>query len=133
MTEPISLREAARRLGVHYMTAYRYVRTGRLPARQSGQEWLIDPGDLPTVRKQAASGPGRRARRDWVPILMARLTAGDEAGAWRVIEEAPTAGRCWRPWSAWPHAAPARVNRGRPPAILLDSALPARDLRTYRL
>jgi MerR family transcriptional regulator, light-induced transcriptional regulator len=92
MTEPISLREAARRLGVHYMTAYRYVRTGRLPARQSGQEWLIDPGDLPTVRKQAASGPGRRARRDRVPILMARLTAGDEAGAWRVIEEALTAG-----------------------------------------
>jgi excisionase family DNA binding protein len=79
MTDPIGLREAARRLGVHYMTAYRYVRTGRLPARQSGQEWLIDPDDLPTVGKQAPSGPGRRARRDRVPTLMTRLTAGDEA------------------------------------------------------
>ena len=29
----LTLQEAADLLGVHYMTAYRYVRTGRLPAR----------------------------------------------------------------------------------------------------
>ena len=30
----ISLQEAADQLGVHYMTVYRYVRHGRLPARK---------------------------------------------------------------------------------------------------
>ncbi|NDH36883.1 MAG: helix-turn-helix domain-containing protein, partial [Acidimicrobiia bacterium] len=30
----LSLHEVARRLKVHYMTAYRYVRSGRLPAQQ---------------------------------------------------------------------------------------------------
>ncbi|MBV9794665.1 MAG: B12-binding domain-containing protein [Actinobacteria bacterium] len=92
-SEPISLRETARRLGVHYMTAYRYVRTGRLPARQVGQEWLIDPADLARLREPAAAEPGRRARRDRVPILIDRMTAGDEAGAWRVIDEALTGGQ----------------------------------------
>ena len=33
---PFTLPEVAEKLGVHYMTAYRYVRTGRLPARTRG-------------------------------------------------------------------------------------------------
>ena len=40
--ELIELREAAERLGVHYMTAYRHVRTGRLPAVQRGGRWYMD-------------------------------------------------------------------------------------------
>jgi MerR family transcriptional regulator, light-induced transcriptional regulator len=32
VSEPIELAEAADRLGVHYQTAYRWVREGRLPA-----------------------------------------------------------------------------------------------------
>ena len=48
-TSPITLQEAADRLGVHYMTAYRYVRTGRLPAQRSGSQWLVDPKDLGAV------------------------------------------------------------------------------------
>ena len=40
LAEPISLQEAASRLGVHYMTAYRYVRTGRLPAQRDGVQAL---------------------------------------------------------------------------------------------
>ena len=38
MTNPetLGLRECAERLGVHYMTAYRYVRTGMLPATKVG-------------------------------------------------------------------------------------------------
>jgi excisionase family DNA binding protein len=91
-TEPISLREAARRLGVHYMTAYRYVRTGRLPARRNGQEWLIDPGDLSLLRDQPPPRPGQRAHADRVPILVARMTAGDEAGAWRIVDDALASG-----------------------------------------
>jgi excisionase family DNA binding protein len=39
----LGLREAADRLGVHYMTAYRYVRTGRLPATRIGAQWWVDP------------------------------------------------------------------------------------------
>jgi excisionase family DNA binding protein len=94
--EPISLREAARRLGVHYMTAYRYVRTGRLPARQAGQEWLVDPGDLDLVHPAEPPGPAgavRPARLDRVPLLRARMVAGDEAGAWRIVEDALASGQ----------------------------------------
>src|ERR1700761_7767364 len=93
--EPISLREAARRLGVHYMTAYRYVRTGRLTARRDGQEWLIDPADLDLVRPPGPAGPGphvRPAPFDRVPLLRARMVAGDEAGAWLIVDEALAAG-----------------------------------------
>jgi excisionase family DNA binding protein len=90
--EPVSLREAAQRLGLHYMTVYRYVRTGRLPAHRDGQEWLIDPADLSRLQERPAATPGRRTRQDRIPILIARMTAGDEAGAWQVIDEALTSG-----------------------------------------
>jgi methanogenic corrinoid protein MtbC1 len=80
------------------MTAYRYVRTGRLPARRDGQEWLVDPADLVLVRPPAPAEPAPpgvprpRVRRDRVPILQARMIAGDEAGAWRVVEDALASG-----------------------------------------
>ena len=32
------------------MTAYRYVRTGRLPARREGVQWMVDPEDLAKMR-----------------------------------------------------------------------------------
>ena len=35
--EPLNLKQVARELGVHYMTAYRYVRHGRLPERRHRQ------------------------------------------------------------------------------------------------
>ena len=93
LAEPISLQEAARRLGVHYMTAYRYVRTGRLPARRDGAQWLVDPGDLARLQGGDRDRPGtRRPRGDRVAILAARMAAGDEAGAWRVIEDALASG-----------------------------------------
>ena len=42
----LSLLEAADRLGVHYMTIYRRVRLGILPARKIGGTWMVDPADL---------------------------------------------------------------------------------------
>jgi excisionase family DNA binding protein len=94
----ISLQEAADRLGVHYMTAYRYVRTGRLPARRAGAQWQVDPSDLPAVTSSAGT-PGRlRAarrpppRRESSRRLLDRLVAGDEAGAWAVVEAALSGG-----------------------------------------
>lgn len=98
LAEPISLQEAASRLGVHYMTAYRYVRTGRLPAQRDGVQWLVDPRDLELVQHQPRvrpgdSGPGGpRPKQDRTASLTARMTAGDEAGAWRVIDDALASG-----------------------------------------
>jgi excisionase family DNA binding protein len=93
LAEPISLQEAASRLGVHYMTAYRYVRTGRLPARRDGAQWFVDPRDLDRMQQQDHARPaGRRAKTDRTAILTARMTAGDEAGAWRVIDDALASG-----------------------------------------
>jgi excisionase family DNA binding protein len=88
----ISLQEAADRLGVHYMTAYRYVRTGRLPAERDGVLWMVDPADLRRMRE-----PGQPARRGTVraerpATLAARMIAGDEAGAWAVVESALSSG-----------------------------------------
>lgn len=89
----ITLQEAADRLGVHYMTAYRYVRTGRLPARRQGGQWQVDPGDLPAVPASAAM-PGRlaagrrvRARAEPSRRLADRLLSGDEPGSWALAED----------------------------------------------
>lgn len=91
---PITLHEAAERLGVHYMTAYRYVRTGRLPARKEGAEWRVEVADLDRVRPGDEAEPPRRrrGRTDYVDRLTDRLVAGDEPGAWTVVEQALTAG-----------------------------------------
>jgi len=88
----LSLQEAADRLGVHYMTAYRYVRTGRLPAVQIGSQWWVDPRDLTgATGKEAVAGRPRAvtrqsSRRVAARRLEGRLVAGDEAGAWAIIE-----------------------------------------------
>lgn len=90
----LGLREAAEQLGVHYMTAYRYVRSGRLPARKSGSEWQIDPADLATLVEAPAprrgrSGTPRAVHRD---RLEHRLIAGDETGSWGVVDAALASG-----------------------------------------
>jgi excisionase family DNA binding protein len=86
----IGLPEAAELLGVHYMTAYRYVRTGRLPATSVGGVWQIDPDDLRCV---VSAGPAPRrvkggSRPQAATRLERRLVQGDSAGAFAVCEEA---------------------------------------------
>ena len=102
--ETITLNQAAERLGVHYMTAYRYVRTGRLPASKDGSEWRVTVADVDAMisgRAGAAGvggpppggpGQGRRRRHDYHVRLESRLLVGDEAGSWSIIEDALTAG-----------------------------------------
>jgi len=97
MEADLSLTDAAERLGVHYMTAYRYVRTGRLAARKVQGEWRLTPDELARFRAErtAAGSSGRsgaptRARSR--PRLEDRIVAGDETGAWRVIEDALASG-----------------------------------------
>lgn len=88
----MSLREAAGELGVHYMTVYRYVRLGMLPARKEGASWVVERADVTAF---ASPEPDRRRGRksaDWKSRLKARLVAGDERGSWGVVEAALAAG-----------------------------------------
>jgi excisionase family DNA binding protein len=90
----VSLREAAEILGVHYMTAYRHVRTGRLPARLVGGEGRIDRADLQAAgqRAPAPRSPRRPGTASTCRRLGDRLVAGDEAGAWSLIQDAMVGG-----------------------------------------
>jgi excisionase family DNA binding protein len=90
----LSLHDVAAELGVHYMTVYRYVRLGQLPATKSGSTWTVRPDDLAAFRNNDAPVSTEADRRvDWSDRYEARLVAGDRAGAWSVIEACLVAGR----------------------------------------
>ena len=90
MTDTLTLTEAAEELGVHYMTAYRYVRTGRLPAEKAGGQWVVDRDEL--SRFTTPDAAPRRRTESLPPELEARLLAGDETGAIQVAEGALASG-----------------------------------------
>jgi methanogenic corrinoid protein MtbC1 len=90
-------------LGVHYMTAYRYVRTGQLSASRRDGRWVVTRDELASFERDRSSPPrgGRRragadravdqrdaGQRRYRARLLERLLAGDEAGAWHVVESA---------------------------------------------
>jgi excisionase family DNA binding protein len=87
----LSMQEAADRLGVHYMTVYRYVRLGMLPARKVGASWRIDLADLGRL-DTSPTVPARRRSAPWRDRLQARMLAGDETGSWGVVEAAFASG-----------------------------------------
>ena len=92
---PLTLQEVSERLGVHYMTAYRYVRTGRLPAFKRDGAWVVERRDVDRLRTRdvrAPAGRGRAAYPRRVPELAGRLVAGDEQGAWAVAQSALAGG-----------------------------------------
>jgi excisionase family DNA binding protein len=91
VTSELTLQEVADELGVHYMTAYRYVRIGMLPARKVGRSWVVLRDDLEALRRDEV-GPADRGEAPWAERLTRRLIAGDEAGAWKVIEASLAAG-----------------------------------------
>jgi len=100
----MNLKQAAASLGVHYMTAYRYVRTGRLKARRVGTEWVVCPEDLRTFcaerqplgsTERGLPGPAVDdvdPGANWRDRLKWTLVTGDETAAWRVLEQALAAG-----------------------------------------
>lgn len=91
MSETLSLAEASERLGVHYMTAYRYVRTGRLPAEKKQGQWHVQLDDLAAFVDPETSPPVARAEA--VPRqLVERLLAGDENGAFQLLENSMASG-----------------------------------------
>ncbi len=86
----LTLQEAADRLGVHYMTVYRWVRTGRLPAIKQGASWAVREADIDEVAQPA--GAPRHRNVDHADRLARRLVAGDEPGAMAVAEAALAGG-----------------------------------------
>ena len=78
------LRDAAEALGVHYQTAYGWVRQGTLPARKVGQSYEVSAGDVSALAELRASGVAPRPEirvRDWAvqaDRLHDAIVAGDE-------------------------------------------------------
>ncbi len=70
------------------MTAYRYVRTGRLRARRSGGVWLVNPADVDAFTAGRRPGAGTSSE----PLTAARLEhlllCGDDLGALGLVTEA---------------------------------------------
>ena len=93
-SERLSLREAADELGLHYMTVYRYVRTGLLPATKDGGMWWVKLADLGNlqVSPSAEVGRGKRDLARLVPRLVNALVSGDESGVWRIADSQKQAG-----------------------------------------
>lgn len=99
MDTEVSLHDVAEALHVHYMTVYRYVRQGLLPARKVGRSWFVSAADLARFREAkcapestAAPRPEPRNEAPWAKRLEARLIEGDERGALEVMEAVLRAG-----------------------------------------
>ena len=90
----MTLQEAADELGLHYMTVYKYVRTGRLDGTKSGGEWRVRADHVRRLAKVPnVSQPGRgRRTATYVERLEDRLVDGDPMGAWSVVEGAMASG-----------------------------------------
>lgn len=93
--DDLTLQQAADELGVHYMTAYRYVRLGQLEATKVGGGWRVTQAALDAFRatqSAAADAPSRQRPAPWSDRLEVRLLAGDGQGAWGVVESAMAGG-----------------------------------------
>lgn len=91
--EPMNLKQVALRLGVHYTTVYRYVRTHQLEADRVATGWVVSPQQLERFLRGRDRAPETRRRRvDWPDRLRPALERGDEVAAWRVVEDALRSG-----------------------------------------
>ena len=88
-TEHLDLQEAADALGVHYQTAYRWVRSGRLPALLVAGRYRVGRADLERIDIQRNTPivprpPGGRRLHHQVERMYEALLAGDVAEARRI-------------------------------------------------
>jgi excisionase family DNA binding protein len=90
-SELLSLKDVAERLEVHYMTAYRYVRLGMLPATQQGRSWVVRADDLAVFVEDPPSATQRGAA-PWDERLLSRMLDADTSGAWALTEAALASG-----------------------------------------
>ena len=89
-TSQVDLKTAADELGVHYQTAYRWVRSGRLGAELVGGRYLVSSDDIAQLdharRMPAGPPPPRPGRLDHASERMFdALIAGDEAAAAKIV------------------------------------------------
>ena len=88
----MDLREAAGALGVHYQTAYGWVRQGVLPARKVGRGYAVSEADVAALAAQRRLGtePARPIRvRNWAAqsqALHAAIASGEETAARHQVE-----------------------------------------------
>ncbi len=86
------LNEAADRLGVHYQTAYAWVRGGQLPARKVRRGYEVSEADVRALAEQRAAGraPAEQIKvRDWpaqADRLYDAIAGGQETQARRVMD-----------------------------------------------
>ena len=102
----MQLRDAAEVLGVHYQTAYAWVRQGVLPARKTGRGYDVSESDVSALAARRASGTAPRPNirvRDWAvqaDRLYAAVMSGDETLArylfTRLARGVPLTGLCER-------------------------------------
>lgn len=90
--DALNLKQVAAELGVHYMTAYRYVRAGRLDAVLEHGAWRVAPQAIVEFRSEVPAVE-QPAGAHWAARVEPCLLAGDETAAWRVIEQALASGR----------------------------------------
>ena len=82
----MQLRDAAEALGVHYQTAYGWVRQGTLPARKTPRGYEVSESDVRDLMASRAAGaeppggPGQGLGRAGRPVVRG-ARAGDEAQA----------------------------------------------------
>jgi excisionase family DNA binding protein len=84
--DAVDLATAASLLGVHYQTAYAWVRDGKLPATRGRGRWWVSTADVEAAREAPAAAPPTRlpAATQWqrqAEKLERLLLAGEELGA----------------------------------------------------
>jgi len=100
----MQLRDAAEMLGVHYQTAYAWVRQGVLPARKTGRGYEVSEGDVSALAARRASGTAPQPHirvRDWV-AQADRL----HAAIWRIARSESTLGYAYAVLGKFQEAGP---------------------------
>jgi MerR family transcriptional regulator, light-induced transcriptional regulator len=88
----LPLREAADLLGVHYQTAYGWVREGLLPATKAGRSYQVNVADVYALGAQRATGAPPRPEvrvRNWQPQadrFYHAIVAGEERPSQKHLE-----------------------------------------------
>ena len=88
--ENLTLHEVAEMLGVHYMTVYRYVHEGHLPATKDGHGWVVQASDVRDFRdgvhQAVTPRAGGKKAAPWSKRMLLLLLNGNERGVVKLME-----------------------------------------------
>jgi 5-methyltetrahydrofolate--homocysteine methyltransferase len=86
----LTLHEVAEMLSVHYMTVYRYVHEGHLPATKNGHSWVVQASDVRDFRRgtdqPVSLVDGGKKSAPWSARMLALLIDGNERGVVKLME-----------------------------------------------